>query len=405
MHDKVAIVKCSSYSPSELYNSIKRAISLSLGKEGESGLAINFKDKTVLLKPNILSGASPEKAVTTHPEFVKQCILCIKELGAKRIIVGDSPGYQSSDYGGKKSGIMKAAIAAGGEWEDFSDYMEVKNPGGMLVKSFNIASVVNKADIVVSLPKMKTHQLLYYTGGMKNLFGMVPGLQKSAFHLRFQERELFAKMIVDLNILIKPAFTIMDAVTAMEGAGPGSGDPKHVGVVLASNNIVALDIAASTIMGYDPKEIPTITKALESKVWFKDASSFDIVGERIEDVKVPDFKKIKILNDIAMFRSRMPSMLYKVLRKAIVKKPVINNKKCIKCNNCIEICPIKAIDHLAERKIVYYSKCQGCLTCVKGECPAKIVRHIDAKISIDYKKCITCYCCHEVCPEKAITIK
>ena len=405
MQDKVAIVKCSSYSPSELYDSIKEVISLSLSKEGENNLGTSFKGKTVLLKPNILSGASPEKAITTHPEFVKQCILCIKELGAKRIIVGDSPGYQSSDYAGKKSGIMIAAIDAGGEWEDFADYIEVKNPNGMLVKSFNVASVVKKADIIVSLPKMKTHQLLYYTGGMKNLFGMVPGLQKSAFHLRFQEKKLFAKMIVDLNILLKPAFTIMDAVTAMEGSGPGSGDPKHVGVILASSNILALDIAAATIMGYDPKEIPTITEALESKVWFKDASSFDIVGEKIEDVKIHDFKKIKILNDITMFRSRMPSMLYKVLRKAIVKKPVINHKKCIKCNNCIEICPIKAISHLAERKIVYYSKCHGCITCVKGKCPAKIVRHIDAKIIIDYKKCITCYCCHEVCPAKAITIK
>ncbi|MCL2792052.1 MAG: DUF362 domain-containing protein [Spirochaetaceae bacterium] len=375
MQDKVAIVKCASYSPSELYDSIKRAISLSLSKEGGNNSATMFKGKTVLLKPNILSGAAPEKAVTTHPEFVKQCIICIKEMGAEKVIAGDSPGYQSSDYAGRKSGIMKAVTEAGGEWEDFSDNIEVKNPEGLLVKSFNLASVVKKADIIVSLPKMKTHQLLYYTGGMKNLFGMVPGLQKSAFHLRFQERELFAKMVVDLNIALKPAFTIMDAVTAMEGPGPGSGDPRHVGVVLASNNILALDIAAVTIMGYNPEEIPTITEALESKEWFKEVSSFDVVGEKIEDVKIDDFKKIKILNDITMFRSRMPSILYKVLRKAVVKKPVINHKKCVKCDNCIEICP------------------------------AKIISYLHKKIIIDYKKCITCYCCHEVCPVKAIDIK
>ena len=375
MQDKVAIVKCSSYSSSELYNSIKEAIFLSLSREGEKGFVVDFKDKTVLLKPNILSGALPEKAVTTHPEFVKQSIFAIKELGAKRILAGDSPGYQSSEYGGKKSGIMKAVKEAGGEWEDFSDYMEVKNSKGLLVKSFNIASAVNKADIIVSLPKMKTHSLLYYTGGMKNLFGVVPGLQKSAFHLRFQERELFAQMIVDLNILLKPAFTIMDAVTAMEGPGPGSGTPRHVGVVLASSNIVALDIAAATIMGYEPKEIPTIAKALESKEWFKDASSFDIVGENIEDVKIHDFKKIKVLNDIAMFRSRMPAMLYRAIRSVIVKKPVIDNKKCIKCNNCVEICPAKTITQFSE------------------------------KIVIEYKKCIACYCCHEICPAKAISIK
>ena len=372
MKDKVAIVKCSSYSSSELYNSIKTAINISLDNNKN---AVNFKGKTVLLKPNILSGALPEKAVTTHPEFVKQCIFCIKELGAGKVIVGDSPGYQSSDSAGKRSGILKAVTEAGGEWEDFSDYIEVTNPKGLLVKSFNLASAIKKADIIISLPKMKTHQLLYYTGGMKNLFGMVPGFQKSAFHLRFQERELFARMIIDLNLIVKPQFTIMDAIAAMEGHGPGSGTPKHVGLVLASKNILALDIAASAIMGYDPEEIPTITEALARKEWLDDFFGFEIAGEKIEDVKIHDFKKIKILSDITMFRSRMPSFLYNAVRRAVIKKPVINHKECIKCANCVGICPAKAISSLHK------------------------------KIIIDYKKCITCYCCHEICPAKAIIIK
>ncbi len=382
MKDKVAIVKCSSYSPLELYNSIKTAIYLSLGAKdnlsNQENKSLNFKGKTVLLKPNILYGVSPEKAVTTHPEFVKQCILCIKEMDAGKIIVGDSPGYQSSDSAGKKSGIIKAVTEAGAEWDDFSESAEVKNPLGLLVKSFNLASAVKKADIIISLPKMKTHQLLYYTGGMKNLFGLVPGLQKSAFHLRFQERELFAKMIVDLNLSIKPVFTIMDAVTAMEGPGPGSGTPKHVGLILASNNILALDIAASSIMGYSPIEIPFIAEALGRKEWLRNISDFETAGEKIEDVKIHDFKKIKILNDITMFRSRMPFTLYKILRKSIVKRPVIKHGKCIKCGNCVEICPAKAI---------------------------KIITLAEKKMVIDYKKCITCYCCHEICPAKAINIK
>ncbi|MCL2294973.1 MAG: DUF362 domain-containing protein [Spirochaetes bacterium] len=371
MKDKVAIVKCGSYAPTELYDSIKKAISLSQ--------AIDVRGKTVLLKPNILSGAAPEKAVTTHPEFVKQCILCIKELGAEKIIVGDSPGYQSSSFAGKKSGIMQAVLEAGGEWEDFSDSVEIKNPRGALVKSFNLAPVVQKADIIVSLPKMKTHQLLYYTGAMKNLFGLVPGLQKAAFHLRFQKRALFSKMVADLNLCVKPAFAIMDAVTAMEGPGPGSGDPRHVGLVIASNNILALDITAASIMGYKPEKIPVIAEALNTKEWLENITGFETLGEKIEDVKIPDFKKIKILNDITMFRSRLPSFLYKILRKTVVKKPVINHKKCIKCNNCIEICPIAAMEYFPKES--------------------------REKIVIDYKKCINCYCCHEVCPDKAIVIK
>ncbi len=369
----VAVVKCASYSPQAVAESLRSAISLS----GEG--FPDVRGKRILMKPNILSGAAPEKAVTTHPEFVKQCVLLFLELGASEVYAGDSPGYQSTEFAGKKSGIMEAVTEAGGIWADFSDYITLKNPAGRLVKSFNIASAIEKADMIVSLPKMKTHQLLYYTGGMKNLFGLVPGLQKSAFHLRFSERALFARMIVDLNIAVKPSFTIMDAVTAMEGPGPGNGKPRHAGLILASSNTLALDITAARIMGYNPLDLPVISEALDRKIWLENAEDFETAGENIADAALPGFEKIKILSDMAMFRDRMPSFIYKLVKKAAVPRPVFDHAKCIECGYCVRICPAGAL-HLP---------------------PAGR----DSRVHIDYSRCINCYCCHEICPAKAISVK
>ena len=371
MKNKVAIVKCSSYSPSEIAAVLRSAVKLSE----------NFPDvkgKKILLKPNILSASAPEKAVTTHPEFVKQCVILLKELGAAEVMAGDSPGYHSSAAGGKKSGIMDAVTGAGGRWIDFADPVKLKNPSGKLVKSFNLASVINEADMIINLPKMKNHQLLYMTGGMKNLFGLIPGIEKSSYHLRFAERTLFARMIVDLNLLVKPAFTIMDAVTAMEGPGPGSGKPRHAGLILASSNILALDIAAVKIMGYRPHDIPVIAEALDRKKWLDSENDFETAGEKIEDAVIHDFRRIQILSDMTMFRDKMPGFLYNFLRRTAVPRPLFDHDKCIECGYCVRICPA------------------GALTLPTGP---------DSRVHIDYKKCINCYCCHEICPAKAISIK
>lgn len=381
----VGAVKCSDYLPENLAKAIKEACALSFGSSfsGDRDKALAtfaniVSGKNILLKPNMLFAVSPEeKPVTTHHEFVKQCILLFKEMGAAAIYVGDSPGYQSTEYAGKKSGIASAVKEAGGIWTDFSDGIQFKNPEGKLVKSFNLASIIEKVDLVVSLPKMKTHQLLYYTGAIKNLFGLVPGIQKSAFHLRFPEKELFSEMLVDLNIAVKPFFAIMDSITAMEGHGPGSGGkPRHVGAVLASTNLLALDIAASTIMGYKAEELPLISHAIDRKLWLSSVDDFTVAGEKLENLIVPNFKKIKNTKDISFCRNKLPGFLFEFIRNAAIPRPVINKTKCIKCQGCVKICPATAI-----------------------------ISSADHNLTIDYSKCITCYCCHEVCPEKAIHIK
>ena len=373
MGAKVAIVRCAEYNDKLLYDKVGEAIALA-GGLGE------FKGKKVLLKPNILFAVGPERPVTTHPAFAGAVSRHFVEAGAE-VYVGDSPGIHPAHMAGRVSGIAKAVTDAGAQWVDFRHGIDTPNPGGKMVKRFPIAEIFSKVDAVVSLPKLKTHGMMYYTGGMKNLYGMIPGLTKAQLHVRFPERANFAAMIVDLNLLLKPAMCIMDGVIAMEGPGPGSGYPKNTGLVLASKNILALDMTACRIIGYDPHDIPILSDALSRGFWLTSESEIETAGETVADVRVKDFKLVKVLRDTGFIRKLFPG-LFKLIRGITVPKPRFLHDKCIRCGECVKICKSDALCFVDDAKSTY-----------------------GKKISVDYKKCIRCYCCHEVCPADAIRLR
>ena len=372
MDTKVSITKCPEYNREMIYVKVKESFALLGGME-------EFHGKKILLKVNLLFAVTPDKNVTTHPDFVWGVIKALKELGAD-IIVGDSPGMHSTEQALKKSGIMDVIEELGVKWTDFSQPVEVANPDGKLIKRFTVSTVYNEVDYIFSLPKMKTHSLMYYTGAIKNMFGMIPGVLKAQWHMRFTDREHFAAMLVDLSLLLKPSFTIMDAIVAMEGPGPGSGYPKQVGLILASRNVLALDIVASQIMGYNPLHIPTNRDALERKVWLESEKQIQTVGESLSDVLVKDYLLIKEVNQTGFLRRSLPSGLARFFESIVVPSPAFLRNKCIVCGECKKICPAKALEIKKDRKDKRY-------------------------IAIDYKKCIRCYCCHEICPEDAIRLK
>jgi len=371
MNKKVGIKRCSSYDPEEVYNALKLAVELSGG--------LDVAGKTVLLKPNIVSDAAPEKAITTHPVFLEAAIRLVREMGSPRILVGDGPGLQGPAFSAKTSGLGEAASKNGAEWVDFTkEKMEAASPEGKVIKKFTLTMAAKEADLIISLPKLKVHQLMYFTGAMKNTFGLIPSLIKSTLHVRFPSRQAFAAMLVDLNLAVKPAYAFMDAVIGMERTGPSAGDPRHIGLVFASSNLLAMDIAAASIIGYPPLLVPVNREAFGRKYWLSDLNEIEYPGLSPADVQIRDFVKVPITAKTSQLIDFILPRPVRKLKESFEPGPEINYDTCVRCGDCARICASKAITLLGEGK--------------------------EGRIVIDYKRCIRCFCCHEICTVKAIDI-
>ncbi|MCF6334788.1 MAG: DUF362 domain-containing protein [Spirochaetales bacterium] len=372
MKAKVGLVKCNTYASEELDKAIAEVMRLSGG--------IDVKGKNLLLKPNILQDSDPAKAISTHPEFVRSVIEYMKKMGAAEIYVGDSPGFQKPGYSGKKSGIRQVTEETGAKWVDFTtEKTIITSETGKMQKEFKVTAIVDKVDMIISLPKLKTHQLMYFTGAVKNLFGLIPGLSKSPYHVTYPNRHNFGEMILDLLEAVKPAFSIMDGVIGMEGPGPGNGYPRPGKIILAGSNAVAVDVIASSIIGYDPNLIPTNKLALKRDLGLKSFADISLEGLSLKEAKIENYKLIKtktfqnIIFDLFHFR------MFEKIQQRMKPKPYFIEEKCIKCGECIKICASNAnwFEQGANGKFV----------------------------AVDYNKCIRCYCCHEVCPVDAIEIR
>jgi len=372
MRSAVAIVKCPAYDPEPLDRAVAQAAEL-------AGLP-ELRGASVLVKPNILNAVLPEQAVTTHPELLRAFLRLLRSRGAARVAVGDSPAWQPQDLAGRRSGLKDAAEAEGAVWTDFSEGAEFECPDGRRVKRFTLARALKEADFLVSLPKLKTHRLVRYTGAIKNLFGLVPTLGKSAYHLRFPLPADFGAMLVDLALAAKPAFSLMDAVVAMEGHGPNSGHPKHLGLVLASRDPLALDWTAAGLIGYESAEIAYLADAASRGAWVGGDADIELRGERFDEVRPAAFELVRgPARGTDIFAARLPPFIHGIVRNLSVPRPYFNRKNCARCGACVRICPPRAL---------------------------AIVEGVDGKrrVELDRSACIRCYCCDEACPEDAFDL-
>ena len=363
MKSLVSIVKCQSYDEKEVLGSLRQSIDLIGGIE-------NFvrRGDHVLLKPNLLYGKAPEKAVTTHPSIVKGMIQIVREAGGIPFI-GDSPSIGSLMRAAEKAGIKRVADENKCPLIEFEKPIFPPKGGGKFFKQLEIDNRVLEADVVINLPKWKTHGMMLLTLGVKNLFGCIPGPRKALWHLRAgEDRKLFAQMLIDLYQIIQPSLTILDGILGMDGNGPGSGDPIQLGLILASRDPLSLDQIVCDLLRIPRKSLMTNQVAFEEGMG-KDG--IEVVGERLEEIKIHRFK----LPAPSQPAWDLPRFLQKALKNALTSKPVVEEEVCNACNRCVEICPPKALDR-KERALVF-----------------------------DYGKCIRCFCCQEVCPEGAISIQ
>jgi len=365
----VSLVHCNSYESELVYKAVEKACL-------ETGFP-NVAGKKVLLKPNILADVPPERAVTTHPEILRAVIRLVQKLGGTAY-VGDSPTIQRSSFSGIKCGLKAVCDETGAIWVDFTNKpIKVKNASLRKKNSFTMTNAVEYCDMIISLPKMKTHQLMYMTGAVKNLFGLIPSLSKSPYHLRCPDRKRFADMLLDIYQTVTPVFSIMDAVIAMEGPGPNSGTPKYMGLILASSDALAVDFTASYIMGYIPGLIPTVKQAIRRNLSpVQTIDDIVFVVEHPEKFKNESYKRIVQEKESGLLKTALGFLHNRSYPMHEAPKPLFNDEKCIGCGECAEICPTNALTPIKEVTVIP-----------------------------DYKKCIRCYCCHEVCQYEAITIE
>lgn len=383
---RVAIVKCCSYDRAEVEAAVEQAVELLGGidkilSSGESPLG---RDSRIVLKPNLLAKTAPEKACTTHPEVFRAVGNMMQQHGYTELRYGDSPGNPmiKVEKVAEECGIRAAADELGIPLGDFEHGTEVSFPQGRAADSFVLCREIIEADGIINICKMKTHQLERITGAVKNTFGCVYGFNKGASHAKFATAEVFAKMIADLNCLVKPRLHIMDGITAMEGNGPQSGTPTAMNVILASEDPVALDAVFCHLVNLKPELVPTNVSGMEQGVGtWKDIEIIDKDGVlSIDDAYRKYGSGSFSVQRGAEYRGMLKPVRF--LAPFLEKKPVVKRKKCVGCGICVNACPVdgKAI-HIVNR-----------------DGGGKQARY-------DYSRCIKCYCCQEMCPEEAITVR
>ncbi|MFH1459772.1 MAG: DUF362 domain-containing protein [Candidatus Omnitrophota bacterium] len=353
----VSIVKCKGYGLNKLIESIENSLKFLGGIE-----KFIQPGQKVLLKPNLLKIAHPDTAVTTHPEFIRAVVKVVKKK-TPHIFIGDSPGgLIKIDELYDQCGILKI----------------VQDENIKLVKFDNIvmsgeipfARVKDEVDVIVSLPKFKTHNLTMITAAVKNMFGLVAGLYKVQCHKQAPNFRVFAKELARIYGMVKPHLTIMDAVVAMQGPGPAAGDPYPLNLILAGDDAVALDAVITKIIGVDPFVVPTTKEAAALNLGEGNLKKINICGEPLEKVRVFDFKLPQI-----MMLGKIPNFIAAALLRLIPLMMSIDDLKCNKCLMCKDICP------------------QGAISRQKG------------KMKINFKHCILCLCCSEICPANAVYLR
>jgi uncharacterized protein (DUF362 family)/Pyruvate/2-oxoacid:ferredoxin oxidoreductase delta subunit len=373
MKPKVSIVKCQNYDPAQVDQALEQALSL-IGGLG----SIVKPGQKVLIKVNALNGSAPDVAANTHPSLVAAVIKAVKKIGGQPL-VGDCPGDPKAiiEKIMETNGIKPATQSAGGKMIDLygPGVSEIPSPSGNKnIPSHKIAKAVLDADVIINLPKLKTHNLTLFTGAIKNLFGCVPGFSKAKYHGLAPHPAEFSKSLVDILEIVKPELNIMDAVYGMEGKGPSFGEKRLLGAIMASTDAVALDAVSSAAIDYKPFDIDTTKIAHERKLGQGNLDQIEIKGIPLNDIK-QDWKHPVDIHKLSRY---VPNFILKLAR------PLAN--------------------HLRIDPVIIQESCTQCLICLNN-CPAHTIHQKNGKIVIDHTNCIMCFCCYELCPHKAIELK
>ncbi len=401
----VAALRCTDYEPRRVELALRRAIDL------VGGMALYVKPgQRVVLKPNLLRPASPEAAISTHPSVVRAAIRLVQEAGATPVIA-ESPGgpftpiYLRHVY--EKSGLRQVAEETGAELSYDTGVTRVPNPEGGLLKLIDVISAVANADAVINLPKLKTHNLTRLTGAVKNLFGVIPGVTKIGYHSKLSDAVQFSRGLVDIARCVRPVLSIMDGVVAMDGNGPSGGDPYMGQVLLVSPDLVAEDVVAMALVGWEPLSSPPIRVAVEWGLTTGRLEDIELRGDPLSSLK---FRNFRPGSATAVDPGLVPRRLLRQMRRVIAVRSR-DGRSAADGDIAPETYDVGTVPSLfrrwATRQLVVTpqagERCTGCRYCLQ-HCPAGAIRMVDGRAQMDPDRCIRCYCCHELCPQLAVEL-
>jgi uncharacterized protein (DUF362 family)/Pyruvate/2-oxoacid:ferredoxin oxidoreductase delta subunit len=328
---------------------------------------LDLRGKRVLIKPNVLRASAAEEGIVTHPAVLRAVVEKVETMNPAEIVVGDNPGvfcYGANEETFRKTGLMEAAR---GHYQNIGNDSEEVAFNAEFMPRVALSRIVLEADVIISLPKFKTHGLTVITGAVKNSYGFLPGAQKARLHKAAGSPERFHEVIVDVFRLRVPDFFLMDAVVGMEGNGPACQDLRDIGLIMASDNGVAMDAVMATMMGCEPGWLRFLRKAKEEGLGDYDLNTIDIVGEM---KRIPDFKLPPLSGEAILHNAGAQAMLH---GRTLVR-PRVNAEWCTGCATCVDQCPASALS-------------------MRENVP-----------QVDTDACIVCFCCQEICPEKAIAL-
>lgn len=367
-----ACFRCDNYEEKTVENALRSAI------DAVGGFDWLRPGMSVALKANLVVAKPPEAAATTHPAVLASLTRLLRERGAGKITVGDSPSglYTKAALRHiyKAAGLDKVC-EAGAELNYNVGIREVSFQGAKTAKEFTCTSWLEEADAVIDVCKLKSHGMMGMTAAVKNMFGTIPGMMKPEYHFRYKNEMDFADMILDLNEYFHPVLAIADAVVGMEGNGPTMGTPRKIGVLVAGRTTYAADIACARLLDIDPDTVPTMRAAKLRSLGDIGSDGILITGDAA-DVVIDDFNRISSHAGIH-FEGRggvIGRMAGGLFGKVLETKPLPDRSECVSCGKCAAICPAGAIEM------------------------------INKYPQINRRKCIRCFCCQEFCPAGAMKV-
>ncbi|MBN2208507.1 MAG: DUF362 domain-containing protein [Candidatus Coatesbacteria bacterium] len=361
----VSIVRCESYKLEALGPAIAEACKLIACEDLET-----YVGKRVLLKVNLLNGANPDASANTHIEFSRGVIRYLKSRGLTPVVSDSSGPFEDTMGCFARSGYAAMCKEEGTSILPLSQngYVRIEIPDGRQIRSVLASRLFLDADLVISLPKVKTHVQTVFTGGVKNFFAVLPLAERRRFH-RLSKYEAFSESIVDLYSAVGRGIALMDGIVGMQGNGPSSGSPKELGLVLASRNAANLDVVACSVIGLSRNRVHTVKDTIERGM-AAPIENIEVLGPAPSEVARRFDIPVRLLLRANPIIEKLTDIVLGLHASALEVKTA----KCTACGHCRDICPVGAIV-------------------------------IDKHCRIDYSECIKCYCCFEVCPYGAIQRK